>query len=229
MWSSPSWSGARFEQSASLVNLGRHRYSVAVIRPNPAFLAILLPLVLASGLCAQAGAPAPAGVLPQSQAAVPVPAPPSPAQEATAASKPASAPPAAAAAAGPLPDDPTVFLGKSLAEVTADRGLPLSMAAIRGPEVWQDDVEFSWGDGSHFDWYADRVWRIDFDKDYKGSVFGIFIGDSSDKALSLLGQPHFTAADGLVWRLPWRGYPVQLRLAVKDGIVTDIAVFRADL
>ena len=128
-----------------------------------------------------------------------------------------------------LPDDPTVFLGKTIAEVLADRGPPTAMSPIRGPEAWQDDVEFSWGDGCRFDWYANRVWRIEFDAAYKGSVFGLFIGDASDKALSLLGQPHFVAEDGLVWRLPWRGYPVQLRIAVKNSVITDIAVFRADL
>ncbi|MDA8411461.1 MAG: hypothetical protein M0001_13870 [Treponema sp.] len=117
----------------------------------------------------------------------------------------------------------------TIADVLAQRGPPLGMAPIRGPEVWQDDVEFSWGDGCRFDWFDNHVWRIDFNSDYKGSVFGLFIGDASDKALSLLGQPHFVAVDGLVWRLPWRGFPVQLRIAIKDSVITDIAVFRADL
>ena len=139
---------------------------------------------------------------------------------------PGKAPPSST---GLLPDDPTIFLGLTLSEVFAERGAPIAVAAIRGPEAWQDDVEFSWGDGCRFDWYANRVWRIDFDTSYKGSVFGLFIGDASDKALSLLGQPHFAAEDGLVWRLPWKGYPVQLRIAVKDSVITDIAVFRADL
>ncbi|HUX38067.1 MAG TPA: hypothetical protein VMV44_09205 [Rectinemataceae bacterium] len=209
-----------------------------MIRSYSAFVAILLALVLGPSMGAQDRPQTVSGQLPLSQSATTGPAPDqaasasAPGQSVAAQSAAAQPPPAthqASAAGLPLPDDPTVYIGKTIAEVMADRGVPHSMAAIRGPEVWQDDVEFSWGDGSHFDWYADRVWRIDFDKDYKGSVFGIFIGDSSDKALSLLGQPHFTAADGLVWRLPWRGYPVQLRLTVKDGIVTDIAVFRADL
>jgi len=149
--------------------------------------------------------------------------------------QPGQAPAESAAGAAPslqiplLPDDPTIFLGKTLAEVFAERGAPAAMSPIRGPEAWQDDVEFSWGDGSRFDWCANRVWRIDFDGSYKGSVFGLFIGDASDKAISLLGQPHFVAEDGLVWRLPWRGYPVQLRIAVKNAVITDIAVFRADL
>lgn len=143
------------------------------------------------------------------------------------ASLPAASP--ALPSAALLPDDPTVFLGKTLAEVFADRGPPRSVAAIRGPESWQDDVEFAWGDGTRFDWFQDRVWRLEFDGAYKGSVFGLFIGDQADKALSLLGQPHFVAEDGLVWRLPWKGYPVQLRIAVKDSKILDMAVFRADL
>jgi hypothetical protein len=128
-----------------------------------------------------------------------------------------------------LPDDPTIFLGMTIAEVFAERGPPTAMTAIRGPEAWQDDVEFSWEDGCRFDWFANHVWRIDFNALYKGSVFGLFVGDAADKAVSLLGQPHFVAEDGLVWRLPWRGYPVQLRIAIKNSVITDIAVFRADL
>lgn len=166
-------------------------------------------------LSAQAGA--------QAGAASISAAPASPAASASPVPSPSESPPAI------LPDDPTIYIGKSIAEVFAERGPPASVAALRGPEVWQDDVEFTWGDGTHFDWFDNHVWRIEFDRDYKGSVFGIFVGDSVDKAVSLLGQPHFTAADGLVWRLPWRGYPVQLRIAIEDSMVSDIAVFRADL
>ncbi len=187
----------------------------SVIRPRIS-IAIVMAWCLISSLSAQDKAPIPE----DKSTGIAVPAPPSA----------ASAPKDVSSAELPvLPDDPTVFLGKTIAEVFADRGPPVSIAPIRGPEAWQDDVEFSWGDGCRFDWYSNHVWRIEFDAAYKGSVFGLFIGDASDKALSLLGQPHFVAEDGLVWRLPWRGYPVQLRIAVKNSVITDIAVFRADL
>ena len=179
-------------------------------------LFLILGFGLLSGLSAQEKAP-----LPQNNGAGN--APPSPEQVAVAPND------ASSSQIPVLPDDPTVFLGKTIAEVFAERGPPTSMTPVRGPETWQDDVEFSWGDGCRFDWFDNHVWRIEFDAAYKGSVLGLFIGDASDKALSLLGQPHFVAEDGLVWRLPWRGYPVQLRIAVKDSVITDIAVFRADL
>lgn len=181
-----------------------------------AFLAILILIGGGMTICGQG----------QASNSTPAPAAPEAAAPAVASPPP---PADAQSAESLLPDDPTVFIGKTIAEVIAERGPPSSMAAIRGPEEWQDDVEFSWGDGSRFDWYQDRVWRIDLGEGYKGSVFGLFIGDASDKALSLLGQPHFVAEDGLVWRLPWRGYPVQLRIAVRDAKIADIAVFRADL
>lgn len=189
---------------------------VTIVIRSRISIATVLVCCLISGLPAQDKAPVPG----DSPAGIAAPAP----QSAT------SAPEDTPSTQIPvLPDDPTVFLGKTIAEVIAERGPPVSMAPIRGPESWQDDVEFSWGDGCRFDWYSNHVWRIDFDAAYKGSVFGLFIGDASDKALSLLGQPHFVAEDGLVWRLPWRGYPVQLRIAVKNSVITDIAVFRADL
>jgi len=178
----------------------------------------LLTCFLASGLSAQDSQPGIAG------GAIPTAADSLSAQKSEAPQSQPSAVPGDA-----LPDDPTVFIGKTLAEVVTQRGIPNSMAAIRGPEAWQDDVEFSWGDGSRFDWYDNKVWRIEFTDGYKGSVFGIFIGDSEDKIVSLLGKPHFIAEDGLVWRLPWRGFPVQIRIALRDSRVTDIAVYRADL
>jgi len=134
----------------------------------------------------------------------------------------------AAQEAAQLPDDPSSLLGLGLSEVVGSRGLPARLAVARGPEPWQDDVVFEYSDGFSFYWSGDRVWQVRFGPAYKASVFGVFIGDETDKMLSLLGQPWKTLSGALVWRLPWKGYPVELRVLVEGTRAAGMAVLRTD-
>lgn len=127
-----------------------------------------------------------------------------------------------------LPDDPAPLLGLGLAESYLRLGAPASVAAFRGVEAWQDDVVFSFGSGYSLFWFGDRLWQIRFTPGYGGSVYGLFLGDGKDKVYSLLGAPFYEAEGSLVYRLPYRGYPVRLRVVVAEGRVADLYLYRAD-
>jgi hypothetical protein len=136
--------------------------------------------------------------------------------------------PSTIAAQAILDDDPSALLGLSLVDSFARFGAPASVYALRGDESWQDDVAFVYGTGYTLFMYGDRLWQLRFTKPYAGSIFGIFIGDAADKALSILGQPYENGPGYLVYRMPFKSYPVRLRLALQDDRIVDAYLFRAD-
>jgi hypothetical protein len=135
---------------------------------------------------------------------------------------------AAQAAPAYLPDDSAPFLGLGLASAMERCGTPASVGVLRGEEAWQDDVVFSYAAGYSLFWVGDKLWQIRFGKGYAGSVYGLFIGDSPEKVYSILGAPYYQGEGALVYRLPYRSYPVRLRLVVTEGAVSDFYLYRAD-
>jgi hypothetical protein len=140
----------------------------------------------------------------------------------------AAEPQAGASAPALLDDDPAVLLGLSLGEAFARFGAPASVMPVRGDAEWQDDVAFVYGSGYTLFMFGDRLWQLRFTKPYLGSIYGIFIGDGSDKALSILGQPYENGPGFLLFRMPFKSYPVRLRLALQDDRIVDAYLFRAD-
>lgn len=127
-----------------------------------------------------------------------------------------------------LDDDPAPLLGGTLAGTLDRFGAPSSVYAVRGAEAWQDDVAFGYVAGFTFFIFGDRVWQLRLAAPYAGSIYGLFLGDHSEKALSTLGQPYERTADSLVYRLPYRGYPVKLRLVFASDALVDVYLYRAD-
>ncbi len=155
------------------------------------------------------------------------------AEAATAIASPSGpvAPPLAQALSSPpplLPDDPAPLLGLGLSEAFSRLGPPASVSAFRGAEAWQDDVVFVFPPGYSLFWFGDRLWQIRFGPTYAGSLYGLFLGDSIDKVYSLLGAPFYEVEGSLVYRLPYRGYPVRLRLTIEGGRIVDAYLYRAD-
>jgi len=140
--------------------------------------------------------------------------------------------PASAQAPGGAPsaigDDAASLLGLSIADVLGRWGAPQSVFSVRGEEAWQDDVAFRYAEGFTFFLYGERLWQLRLSAPYAGSAYGLFLGDSLDKACSLLGEPLERSADRLVYRMPYQGYPVRLRLDLTDGKLSDIYLYRAD-
>jgi len=127
-----------------------------------------------------------------------------------------------------LEDDAAPYLGLGLAEALARFGVPDTVFAVRGAEAWQDDVVFSYASGLSLFWFGDRLWQIRFAAPYAGSIYGLSIGDPADRARSSLGEPYDAPEGELVYRLPYQGYPVRLRLVVKEGRFADAYLYRAD-
>jgi hypothetical protein len=136
--------------------------------------------------------------------------------------------PLAAEAPSILDDDPSSLLGLALDQSFARFGPPASVRAVRGDEAWQDDVAFVYLPGYSLFIFGDKLWQIRLAKPYQGSIFGLFIGDPSDKALSILGQPYESGSGYLVYRMPYKSYPVKLRLVIQDERVVDAYLYRAD-
>ncbi|MGA2546834.1 MAG: hypothetical protein ABSF43_09820 [Rectinemataceae bacterium] len=136
--------------------------------------------------------------------------------------------PAGAAAPAILDDDPAGLLGLSLGDSFSRFGAPTSVCAIRGDSAWQDDVAFVYSSGYTLFLYNDRLWQLRFTEPYIGSIYGLFLGDSSGKALSILGQPYENGSGFLLYRMPYKSYPVRLRLALQEDRITDAYLYRAD-
>lgn len=143
---------------------------------------------------------------------------------------PSPPPPPAPAPQAPaiVMDDPAPLLGLGLAEAWSRFGPPQKVLAVRGEAAWQDDVVFAYPSGYALSWSGDRLWQIHFTPGYQGSVYGIFLGDGTDKLVSTLGTPYYSSESFLVFRLAWKGFPVRLRASLAAGKVTDLYVYRAD-
>jgi hypothetical protein len=141
---------------------------------------------------------------------------------------PAAVAPTGTLAPAILDDDPAPLLGIGLGESFSKFGAPSSVFALRGTEAWQDDVAFVYGTGYTLFMYGDRLWQLRFAKPYAGSIYGLFLADGSDKALSILGQPYESGPGFLVYRMPFKSYPVRLKLALQDDRIVDAYLYRAD-
>jgi hypothetical protein len=143
-------------------------------------------------------------------------------------------PQAASAQAAPgdgralLGDDPALLLGIAPREAFDRFGPPETLFPLRGEEAWQDDVVFQYSGGFSLFWYSGRVWQVRLSTGYRGPAFGVSMGDGLDAIVSLLGQPYLSADPGYVFNLPSRGYPVRMRVSLKEGKVNDMYIYRAD-
>ncbi len=127
-----------------------------------------------------------------------------------------------------LDDDPSSLLGLSLADSFTRFGAPASVAAVRGEAAWQDDVALIYKAGYTLFIFGDRLWQIRVSKPYEGSIYGLFVGDPTDKALSILGQPYESGTGFLEYRMPYKSYPVRLRLVSQEDRIVDAYLYRAD-
>jgi hypothetical protein len=127
-----------------------------------------------------------------------------------------------------LENDPSALLGLTLETAINRFGPPKSVSVVRGLEPWQDDAVFAYqGDYSLF-WFRDRVWQVRFGKAYAGPILGLFMGDTQDKAVSLLGPADYSFPDSIAYDLKGAPFPVRARLYFADGKLRDAYVYRSD-
>lgn len=120
-------------------------------------------------------------------------------------------------------EDPAHIVGLTLASLYERYGVPESVYAVRGAEEWQDDVVFVYKDWDLYI-YQDRVWQVGLK-----SALGISLGDSSGMAFLLLGEGVRSFEGYLLYSLPPRSWPLQLRLDLDGtGNITAIYIYRSD-
>ena len=120
-------------------------------------------------------------------------------------------------------EDPAEIVGLTLMSVYARYGIPESVYAVRGAEEWQDDVVFVYQDWDLYI-FRDRVWQGGLK-----SALGISLGDSAGMAFLMLGEGVQTFDGYLLYSLPPRSWPLQLRLDLDGtGRVTAIYIYRSD-
>ncbi|MDR0389625.1 MAG: hypothetical protein LBH73_06100, partial [Spirochaetaceae bacterium] len=131
--------------------------------------------------------------------------------------------------------DPEGLIGATLEELLAGAGTPQSVYAVRGLELWQDDVVFVYPSLDVY-LFKDRVWQVSPSEAYR-----IKTGDTREQVEAALG-PGFTEIPGgregeyaLVYVFSGRPWPLALRVNLRRGVVggradtvSALYIYRAD-
>ncbi len=122
------------------------------------------------------------------------------------------------------------LIGMDVAQAVAALGSPDEVVALRGEEEWQDEAVFSYA-GLHLSlyWFQGRVWQARLDDGFRGSAYGVRMGQDRKEVLQILGQPWQSREDSLLYELEDRGYPIRLHLFFAGGLLSDLYCYRGDL
>ena len=119
--------------------------------------------------------------------------------------------------------DPLSFVGMSPAELIGRLGPPGMVLAVRGNELWQDDVVFQYAEGDFYI-YRDRVWQVKL-----ASLRGISNGDPKAVALLVLGDAARDRGDHVLLPVTGGSWPLMLRVNFNEtGLVSAIYIYRPD-
>ena len=122
-------------------------------------------------------------------------------------------------------DSLAVLVGLRLNDLVSRFGVPNSVYVARGDEAWQDDVVFSYTQGSFFI-HRDRVWQVSLD-----SVPGMKVGDPAAVANLVFGDTARNNGRFFIRQLqvPMEiGWPVAIRVNLENGRIAAIFVYRTD-
>jgi hypothetical protein len=121
-------------------------------------------------------------------------------------------------------NDPASLVGVSLPDLIAMFGAPLSVHVTRGPNTWQDDVVFAYGDWEFYV-YGNRVWQISLK-----AAYGIKIGDRRETIPLVLGNDIQVYDAFILQTYSNRSWPITIRFNIDQyGLVTAIFIYRPDL
>ena len=120
-------------------------------------------------------------------------------------------------------NDPLSFVGLRVAEVLERFGSPRAVFAVRGTEVWQDDVVFQYSQGDFYI-YGDRVWQIRVN-----SALGVSVRDPKQAAMLILGEAVQDMGGYLLVQLSNSGWNLMSRININEaGAVSAIFIYRPD-
>jgi hypothetical protein len=121
-------------------------------------------------------------------------------------------------------NDPASLIGMSLRDLITAFGVPQSVYATRGPNIWQDDVVFAYGDWEFYI-YRDRVWQISLK-----AAYGIKTGERREVIPLVLGNGVQVYEGFTLYTYSNRAWPIAIRFNTdQNGLVTAIFIYRADM
>ena len=114
------------------------------------------------------------------------------------------------------------------ARAFAALGAPAGIFTQRGAVPNEDDVVFFYPDFRYVFWFGNRIWQVSYDRRYAGTVLGFSIGMGRAEA-EAAAPGRLRESDGSLYLSVDTGrFPVRVRLAMVDGRITDIYVYRSD-
>lgn len=120
-------------------------------------------------------------------------------------------------------DEKLLFVGMTLAQLIERLGPPRTVAAVRGVEVWQDDVIFQYAEGDFFI-HGDRVWQVRL-----LSACGISAKERKAAVMQKLGNTAEDKNDHALLSIPGKNWPLTLRVNFNSsGQVSAIFIYRPD-
>jgi hypothetical protein len=120
-------------------------------------------------------------------------------------------------------DERLSYVGLTLPELIGRFGIPRTVVAARGLELWQDDVIFEYAEGDFYI-YRDRVWQVRL-----ASMYGISRNDRKAAVLLVLGDNAEDRGDYVLFPISGRNWPLMLRVNLNDsGLVSEIYIYRPD-
>ncbi|MCL1815117.1 MAG: hypothetical protein FWG27_04790 [Treponema sp.] len=118
--------------------------------------------------------------------------------------------------------DPSQLIGTTLSELVDRYGIPKNVYAVRGTEIWQDDVVFVYDSGEFFI-FGNRVWQLKL-----RSAFNVKEGDTKASVARTLGEGRSFEGYTL-YQLPGKAWPLMLRINWdKSGRAAEIYIYRSD-
>jgi hypothetical protein len=121
-------------------------------------------------------------------------------------------------------NDPASLVGASLRDLISMFGAPQSVYATRGPNTWQDDVVFAYGDWEFYI-YKDRVWQISLK-----AAYGIKIGERREVIPLVLGNGVQIYEGFTLYTYSNRSWPITLRFNTDQyNLITAIFIYRPDI
>jgi len=110
-----------------------------------------------------------------------------------------------------------------VAELVERFGAPSAVFAVRGNEVWQDDVVFQYA-GADFYIVKDRIWQVKL-----AAALGINSGDQKQVAALVLGAKAQDRGDHLLMPVSGKDWPLMFRVNINSaGRVAAIYIYRPD-
>ncbi len=114
------------------------------------------------------------------------------------------------------------------ARAFAALGAPAGIFTQRGAVPNEDDVVFFYPDFRYVFWFGNRIWQVSYDRRYAGTVLGFSIGMGRAEAEAAAPGRLKESEGSLYLSVDTGPFPVRVRLAMVDGRITDIYVYRSD-